>query len=270
MATNDDGSIGVPMTIKGQTFNMLLDTGGSGSMMTESTAAKLGLTSFFSWKMRGMFFGGRRVERATTAYDIDFGGLKANLLNFYVIPDSYLPAGVDGLLGPEIPHAFDDDFDFANARLNLFSPHPCAGKAVYWTKNPPFAIIPMKLDEQGHINIPIVLDGKPIKAVLDTGAPVSYVSFEVARKLFGLDPKSPALKLAGWSHFPKAVRYPFKTLTIEGITVNNPEVVLVPDDESVIGGGNLQALLGMNVLRFIHLYIAYKERVVYVTPASAH
>jgi hypothetical protein len=29
-------------------------------------------------------------------------------------------------------------------------------------------------------------------------------------------------------------------------------------------------LLGMNVLRNLHVYVAYKERKLYVTPATAH
>src|SRR5205809_357277 len=113
MNTNDDGSVGIPIKIKDQTLNMLVDTGGSGSLITEAAATKLDLTMLFSFNSRGMFFGGSRVDHYATAYDINFGGLKANQFNFFIMPKGVLSPGVDGLLGPEILHAFDDDFDFA-------------------------------------------------------------------------------------------------------------------------------------------------------------
>jgi hypothetical protein len=36
------------------------------------------------------------------------------------------------------------------------------------------------------------------------------------------------------------------------------------------GGAEMTIVLGMNVLRRLHMYIAYGERTLYVTPATAH
>ena len=67
-------------------------------------------------------------------------------------------------------------------------------------------------------------------------------------------------------------RYPFKLLTLQGVAVNNPDLVLVADDASKVMGGYREPklILGMGILRQLHVYIAYKERNIYVTTATAH
>jgi hypothetical protein len=52
--------------------------------------------------------------------------------------------------------------------------------------------------------------------------------------------------------------------------VSYPDIVLIPDRESKVGASGPKMLLGMNVLRHLHLYIAYGEHKLYVTPATAH
>jgi hypothetical protein len=47
-------------------------------------------------------------------------------------------------------------------------------------------------------------------------------------------------------------------------------LMLVPDAQSKLRTGEPRMLLGINVLRQLHLYIAYHEHTLYVTPATAH
>ena len=89
------------------------------------------------------------------------------------------------------------------------------------------------------------------------------MSLDTAVDLFKIDPAT--LKKNNG-------RYPFKMLTLQGVTVNNPDIILVPDDKSKIMGGYRQPklILSMGILRQLHLFIAYKEHNIYVTSASAH
>jgi hypothetical protein len=64
-------------------------------------------------------------------------------------------------------------------------------------------------------------------------------------------------------------RYPFSTLALQGVTVNNPEIDLVPQSAFFRDGRGPQLLLGIGVLRQLHIYVAYDEQVLYVTPAEA-
>src|SRR5207248_2555444 len=80
----------------------------------------------------------------------------------------------------------------------------------------------------------------------------------------------------------KIYRKQFKTLSFEGVTVSNPVMDLMPDEITRIVGnapltGSLirqsdrglpDAILGMNVLSKAHIYIAYRERKLYIMAAG--
>ncbi|HEY5339140.1 MAG TPA: aspartyl protease family protein, partial [Rhizomicrobium sp.] len=192
-------------------------------------------------------------------------------MEFVVMPDNRLPQEVDGTLAPDVLSAYDDDFDFANNKFYLVSQDHCPGRVVYWTKDA-YAEIPMRIDNIGHIDLPVSVDGKPMQATLDTGSSRSLMSLEAAEDLFGFNEKDSSLKpLSSSNEHWHPYRYPFKSLAFEGVIVNNPDLVLISNDESkMMGSGSPKIILGMGVLRQLHLYIAYHEHKLYVTPATAH
>jgi hypothetical protein len=59
-------------------------------------------------------------------------------------------------------------------------------------------------------------------------------------------------------------------MTFGGVSVVNPDIMLVPDSVSRMHASSDHIVLGMGILRQLHLYIAYHEKELYVTPASAH
>ncbi len=165
---------------------------------------------------------------------------------------------------------YDADFDFANATFNLFSRDHCEGRVVYWTHDP-YGVVEITLNDYGQITVPVMLDGKEIRAIIDTGAYHSAASLETIESEFGIDEKNPDLRFAPDSKasHPR-YRYPFKTLSFQSVTINNPDLLLVPDDQSKQSGSAPKIMLGINVLKRLHLYVAYGERKLYVTPAAAH
>lgn len=259
---DESGGVTVPIKVEDQVQNMLVDTGGAFSMLTESAAARLKLFRMaipLAWME---MFGGRKLDHYVTAHSMEIAGAHVHDRDFVLIPDDALPPGVDGILAPDILQVFDVDFDFAASKLNLFSQEHCEGKVVYWTHDP-HAQIPFKLDDDRHIKIDLQLDGKDVSTILDTGSDLSLLSLETAEDLFGFDEAT--LK-------KNKYHYPFKTLTLQGVIVNNPDILLVPDDKSKIMGdiGQPKMILGMGILRQLHLYIAYREHNIYVTAATAH
>lgn len=145
MQTDEAGGVYVPMTIAGENANLLIDTGGIVSMLTQSTVKSLSLSTEAVEGVRIVMFGGTPITRYTTAHDIDFGGLKAAHMDFLIVPDGRLPPELNGTLAPDILRAYDDDFDFANAKFTLFSQDHCAGNLAYWTHDP-HAEIPFRVD----------------------------------------------------------------------------------------------------------------------------
>jgi predicted aspartyl protease len=263
MGSHPGGGVEVPIEIGGRSIDLLVDTGGVYSMLTEATVASLGLrkqefTSGIYFKM----FGGKRIDRFVEAHDVLFGGLKAERLNFLVMPDEMMPSNLGGTLAPDVLRAYDVDFDFGARKFSLFSQDHCEGKVVYWTKD--YAVIPFEIDESGHISLPVMLDGKELRVGLDTGASRSTMTLEWAESLFGFDETTPGVTRVG-RQMPHLI-YPFKTMTFGGVTVTNPDIELVSEDNAHMR----VAILGLGVLRKLHLYIAYKERKLYVSPADAH
>lgn len=165
---------------------------------------------------------------------------------------------------------FDLDFDFANAKLSLFSKDHCDGKVVYWTHEPTSKISFTK-DAFYHISIHVQLDGHDVKGIVDTGAERSVMSLETAEDLFDLRDDAAELKhVPGPNGTKNARHYPFKQLSFADVIVSNPDLTLVPDHEAGMGPNAPDLIIGMGILRQLHLYIAYGEKNIYVSAASAH
>ena len=268
MSTDSSGGQVVPLTLSGRTLNLLVDTGGIDSMLTESVVDSLKLRVAPFPDRRVVMFGGYRLNRFAVGHDIDFGGLKAPCKEFIIMPEGHLPDGLDGTLAPDILRAYDDEFDFAGAKLNLFLSNHCQTNMTYWTKSE-HAEIPIEQDHDGHISFFVMLDGKKIRATLDTGASRSVLNLEEAEDLFGFTQSDSKLKTLAKTDNGYTYMYPFKTLNFSGGSVANPDLTLFSTrDEGMSGGPAL--ILGMGILRQLHMYIAYREQALYVTAASAH
>jgi len=104
-----------------------------------------------------------------------------------------------------------------------------------------------------------------VRAGIDTGASRSVMALETAEDVFHVDLKSPDMKDLGEHGYGHAYKYPFKTLTFSGVTVNNPDIMLVSEHDSKIR----ETILGMGILRQLHVYFANREKKMYVSAASA-
>lgn len=271
MTLDSSHGVLVPITIDGQPFTFLVDTGGVYSMVTESTVDKLGIPLRKQVFTEEMGFGGELLTNYVVANHVVFGGLNAYRFNFVVLPDTNKHDDMQGILAPDVLGANDVDFDFANKKFSLFSRDHCYGGVVYWTSGY-FAQIPFKISEDHHIELPVTLDGKDMRGMIDTGSTNTIMSLEYAEQLFGIDPKSPDLKpLEAKEGEPHFYRYPFKMLSFGAVTVTNPRVLLVSDSESrIMAGTEPPIIVGMSILTKLHLYIAYGEHNLYVTGADAH
>ncbi len=182
-----------------------------------------------------------------------------------IIEPGWLDKDMVGTLGPDFFLQYEVEFDFAAHKMNLFSQDHCPGQVVYWTHDPA-AAIPFKLDEAGHIVVDATLDDHDIKAIIDTGATTSALKMAGAQSLFDLSPGSPGMtKISSNTATGGNYKYTFKTLSLAGMNFNNPMIVLV-GDANPAG----QLLLGGHQLNKLHLFISYKEHLLYATAANAH
>jgi predicted aspartyl protease len=288
LLSNEDGMPIVEMQIGGRTVHLLVDTGGVYSSINSDVADALRVSQHdIANGMEVYGAGGERYKTYIEAPDFKLGAIALDKFPMMVAHHALTGAGVDGTLAPDFLSRFEVDFDFGAHKLNFFAPDHCPGKVVYWSKA--YVEIPFKIDAITHVAVPMTLDGHQTVATIDTGANLTTLSDAMARSVFGLSETSP-----GMEAIPSAkpddlfqYRYRFKTLSLDGLAVNNPLVYILPDaaekafrhnhdakmDIDAIYGQHLsgpELVLGTNVLSKLHLFISYKEKVLYLTAADAH
>ncbi len=220
MQTIPDGRPVIPVKLEGHNYRLMVDTGGYISTLSPQVVREEGYRAMATSPLIGM--GTRILYSYVRVKDFSFGNSHGHDLGFYVGDGDNL--FYDGTLSPEILTNYDTDMDFGHDKLNLISPDHCPGKVVYWTQGAA-AIVPISIQGATHIRVPVTIDGKDVKAIIDTGSHTSFITMSAAKRFLDLDPKDPALVSRG--NIPvngmvgPVFNYPFKTLSFAGVTVNN-------------------------------------------------
>jgi len=283
------GRYAISVDIAGKQETLLLDTGGAFSQLSPKTVKDLGLATTRSRDGKSLIgVSGATSDQQVRLPSITLGGLRQEGAYFFVSPEqTNAPQTVPefaGILAADFLQNFDADFDFTSGKLNLFSPDHCPGNVVYWPAVT-VAAVPFTFDASGHINFRMELDGKRVNATLDTGAAETTLSTDIAQRDFGVDLNAPDVQKIGELQGGFAANVyvrRFKTLAVDGVTISNPVIVLLPDLVSgrVRNGpstGSLikddkplaDMLVGIPTLSQLHLYVAYKERKLYMTASFA-
>jgi clan AA aspartic protease (TIGR02281 family) len=262
-----DGHFAVGVTISGQPLRFAVDTGAPGMMITRRAANALGLTKSTLAGMSAVILG-HTTTAGAQASEVTIGHTRPDYVQFFVAPAEMNNEESDGLLGASFLQVFEVDLDFAHARMNLFSKNHCPGKLVYWTRGEDVAVIPYQI-ERGHIAFPVTLDGKQITAVLDTGAWHTTIGLDDAKRMYGLDERAPDMRRDMNSQNPKPrYHHRFKSLAFGGVVIGDADVMLHTDTYLTLMSSTPRMLLGMNILRQLHIMIAYSEKKLYVTAAE--
>ncbi|HTT81942.1 MAG TPA: pepsin/retropepsin-like aspartic protease family protein [Rhizomicrobium sp.] len=277
----------VPVRLQGRQEYMLLDTGGALDQVTPQIVAALHLPTYRTPTLRFYDLTGNYTNAATVVPDFAIGNLIGHDVNFVIMPDdSFGGRGyIAGILGPGILRYYDVAIDFGTKTLTLLSQDHCTGRVIYWPA-PTVAVIPMQVQKaSGHIVVPVTLDGRRLNALLDTGAYTTLLNLSAAENDFGLDVRRAGLmpvgRLGGRDN-PMIYRHRFASLSFGGVTVANPMIDVIRDLAERMGPRTVTGtrvpdvqeelpdlLIGMDILRHLHLYIAYGEQKLYITPASA-
>jgi hypothetical protein len=286
----------LPVEIGGAKRDLAFNLGATRNALATDTVEALDLHETHLSQEHNVHSGGVAVLFEAHAPLVKIGASAIHNMDFLVLPavgNSGRPAGEIGALAL----ANDDlELDMAAKRLNLFADTHCPGKAVYWTTTG-FAKVPLEIGPDGYVRASMMLDGKPVSLGLTTNVN-SVLGIKAAKRLFGLDSDSPGMTLAFTAaHGVKYYRYSFHALSVDGLTVNNP-TILIRDDSArpdcIVGqrlsttmdidtGVDLiynamvetschageDGALGLSVLEKLHLYLSRKEKLLYLTGADA-
>jgi len=273
----------VPLKINGSDLQFVFDTGGATTSINREIAEKLKLRIVPTYREMVGVSGDTMADQAYID-QFELGRLHGKDLKFPT-----LRIGFDGLLSLNFMLPYDVDVDFGTDQLNFFSQDHCPGGVQYW-KASAVAVVPFTVG-YGHIYVPVTIDGQSVSAELDTGSTGTIMRMDIAQRQYGLslgDDATPEIKRGADADpkTPKFYTHTFKSLALGAIEVNNPHLGIMEDvwkrdasqkplvssrTKSNKDAVNLlpELLLGMNVMRKLHIYFAFAERKMYISAASA-
>ena len=174
--------------INGQKVGILIDTGAEVSLILRSAARRLGLTRGGA----GRVFGVGGEEHAEVTHVDEFRIGEAVRKNWRVLVAGEGESGdIAVFLGDPFFEQFDVEFDLAHKAVRLYQTKDCDGVSLaYWAKTEPAGEVPL---EAGRgIRFTVSINGKPVRAELDSGASASLLSKPDAARL-GVTPESPGV-----------------------------------------------------------------------------
>jgi predicted aspartyl protease len=290
-STSDHTVMVVPVTIDSSNRKFLLDTGGRVSQLSQATVQALDLPLRVT-DQRLIDLAGNISDAKTTVRRLIVGAReqKGVLLGVAPNPDLGKSLPYDGLLSTDLFVDADLDMDFGARRLTAFSTDHCDGHVIYWPANT-VAVVPVSVNHN-LITFPVTVNGHAVTAVMDTGAQFSVMNMKLAKSLFGLTPGSPDMKpltetSGEWT--VTSYGHSFDDVAFAGVDVKNLRIYLMPDqmtshdrlrhrempdplrlnlhremDQDITVP---DLILGMDVLRHLHIYFATKEKRLYITDA---
>lgn len=179
----------VPATLNGTEVKLIADSGAYLSLISPSMAAQLGLKlerTPIGFHLKGI--GGNAASARTEIANFGLSG--SNIPNVV-----FLVGGSDngraGLLGLNVLSVADTEYDLAGGTIRLFRTPGCTkGNLAYWAGGRHVSAIDLA-ETNGrnpHIVGIVSVNGIPMRAVFDTGAPKSMLTLEAAAKA-GITPQ---------------------------------------------------------------------------------
>jgi hypothetical protein len=257
--------ITLPVEVNGVTATFILDTGAGRSVVTGEAVQRLGLArdEWVGTTMGGI--GG--VDRRPNAdpRSLSLGGIplvRRTLSHDHSLTVGILPGTrdttVDGLLGRDYLALFDLDLDLPAHRLTLYQVSDCAGRFLPWTGS--YTSLPVTIPPGDAVILPVTVDGKPLRAMLDSGATSSFLAAPGMYKL-GLQQANlsadPTGEISGLG--PRVVivhRHRFETLTVGNQTIQAPSLWVEPIRLSPI----VDMLLGADWLAKRRIWISFSTK----------
>lgn len=260
----------IQVAINGQLVRMLVDTGAQVSMVTPDTVAALRLPRDPRHASRVMTIGGEATSRNAILAMLELAGARFQNLSVAVSaldePHADPRTAPAGVIGADLLHDFDLDLDIPGRALTLYRPDRCAPSRPPWTK--PYDSIPAIISGRNQFMLDVALNGKPVRAIFDTGSRGETVSRALAIALGVTDQalqRDPAgVGLTGGEHDYRIRRHIFKTLRIGTELFRD-----LPLDVVEFHLFGVEMLLGVDYMRSRRFYLSYAAGLLYVRPAPA-
>lgn len=187
--TLDGNTLYVNGSINGTELPMVVDTGAHKTTLLRSAVDKLALQlAHTNTSVVGT--GGESAIYVASVNQFSIGPMSANNLRLTVAWNTSAIKGAAALVGADVLMQDDLELSFQDAKLTFFRPLGCNDAFLaYW--NADASYVPFKTDSSTDLRpiVTVELNGKPVRALVDTGATVSVVTLAAAARA-GVTPAS--------------------------------------------------------------------------------
>jgi len=187
--------------INGQDAGLVVDSGAFFSMLTPAAVQQFQLPYRFFPGLRVEGVGGQESARVAQVRKFTLMGITWNDAEFWVAGSGFGRDAV-GLLGQNVLHVADIEYDLANGAIRLVKPKGDCKRTnlAYWAAaaGKPYSAIDIESADTGRLHTRSVayLNGVKIRVIFDTGAAQSVLTLGAAKQA-GITPTSSGVTEAG-------------------------------------------------------------------------
>jgi predicted aspartyl protease len=253
--------------IDGAPAVMLVDTGAFGTQLTMNAVAKRDLFMRSTGSYAEGIGGTSRLYAARVG-EFAIGPVKSpkKRLDMYVIGETSFTPAFDALVGAPFLLQADLEFDLRAKHMKFFRPRDCSRDTPlnYWKEEAVAIPFEFSRSESPNPHFTVVVNGKELDALIDTGAGRSFLTLNAAKRV-GIDVRSAAVTRLGDSGgigSDRAAHWiaPVKSVQIGGETIKDAELGVV----DVQGEIDAELFLGQDFLRAHRVLFAMSQRKLYI------
>lgn len=251
--------------INGRETRFIVDSGAFFGVISPGTAAENGLK--LQAAPQGFY-----MEGVGGSVDLNVVTVKTFTLAGVDLPNrQFLVGGSEvgsaGVIGQNILHLGDVEYDLPHGAVRLFRPAGCGDKILaYWAGSSPLSELPLEESQSrlSHTRATILINGQKIVALFDTGAETSMLSLSAAARL-GMKPGSPGMKPSGMTggfgkHMVQTWIAPFATVELAGEQLRNVRIAV-----GDLGQLDADMLVGADFFLAHRVYVANSQRKMWFT-----
>jgi predicted aspartyl protease len=253
----------VTLRVDGAPANFLFDTGAERTVLTADAAKRLRLKAHYEYARQMHSLGGAMASGDARLASLGSGGLAMTDFRVLVGPVSLPPVAgkpLDGLLGADFFTGFEIDLDLERHRIILYEPPPCPITAPDW--NAPYATITANKSLHDRLFFPVVLDGRPLAALIDTGAQLTTLDAESAAAIVGGTAlaRDPVTILRGAAaEMVRSRSHRFAQLKIDGEVLRDQTIAVTN-----LGLQDADLVLGADFLHWQRVWLSYRSHLIFL------
>ena len=262
----EQGAALVPVRIDDSPVLMEVDTGSMTTLIAQNAAARLNLPPDPDRGARLHGTGGVIVTRNALVRKFELGGI--------VWPPRSLPTGplarqfsglfpVAGLLGASDLARFDVELDVRAGQMTLWSVTGCSGAFLPWSE--PYRTVPLTADGTGLLHASVLVNGRPLRALIDWGARTSQITVRAARSV-GVTADRLASDPGGFGHGIDQTAIALRGHRFDSFGVGDETFRDIRISVGALDLPDAEMLLGMDYARSRRIWLSYATKQMFVAP----